>query len=676
MSGIPLLSRPPNPLRFGSRPAADQKSNSETPRPASGAVQARLGRFAIPIYFIGLVLATFGMLRMVYFFWFAGPGAASLSQVLGMLMTGLKFDLVAAIGVVMPQILVLGLFTDRLVRRQACRVMLECSWLFGFLFLPFVCVSEWLFFDEFHTRLNYIAFEYLVYPSEVCCNIWESYPIVPLVSGVLAIGLGLFFAFRRPFRRLLAVPLPWPRRMLLTGTYLAAAAGLWSATRMSDMNISENRVVNECANNGLYSFVYYAWTCRFDFDQLYLTIDEPEAFRAVRSAVMLPTDRPRVQSANPLDRTVSSGRPRGDYNVVLILEESLGADYVGVLGGKPGLTPRFDELCDRGLLFDNFYATGNRTARALEAVLTSLPPLPTEAILKRDRSDRVYTLANVLAKRGYERLFMTGGSGLFDGVKSFMTSNGFNHFLEEGDYESPVFTNAWGVSDEDLFRRAVAEFDRFDAAERPFFALVLTVSNHRPFTYPAGRVSAERSSRSGAVRYADWALGKFFRQAQSRPFYKNTIFVVMGDHGARVYGSQLFPMKSYRVPVLVIHPEQKIPGRRSNVLGCSMDIAPTILGWLGGSYRSTFFGRDLTQVTASEGIALMQHNHDVAMLEANNQLTVLSAGKNAWGYRLNPRTFALTPGAFPGPASLTKVIAYFQTAYRLYYGERCYPDGD
>ncbi len=674
------LDANPLPANLEERPGQSPTLASTTRMagclPRFAAINAYLGRFTIPLRFTCLLVGLFGILRLAMFLWFAGPRAANFGEAARMLWTGVQFDVLAALVFALPQAIVLGLAPERWIRGRCFKWGLQLSWLLGFLSLPFLCLSEWLFFEEFQSRLNYIAFEYLAYPSEVCCNIWQSYPIPLLVGLVLGVGSGLFLAFRGPFLRSINLPLPWPRRLLLLGTYLAATAGLWLATSMDDMQVSDNRMVNECANTGLYSFVYYVWTCRFDFNQLYLTLDEQEAVAAVQSAVFRAGGQRHLGSFNPLDRLVRSDRPRKDYNVVLILEESLGADFIGVLGNTQGLSPHFDELSERGLLFDNFHATGNRTARALEAVLTSLPPLPTESILKRDHSDHVYTLANVLAARGYHRLFMTGGRGLFDGVKSFMTSNGFDEFIEQADYESPVFTNAWGVSDEDLFGRALTEFDRLHQAGRPFFSLLLTVSNHRPYTYPQGRIPEQEHSRVNAVKYADWALGEFFRRARLRAFYKNTIFVVMGDHGARVYGAQSFPVKSYRVPLLVIHPERGFAGRRSHALGCSMDIAPTILGLLGGSYRSTFFGQDVTRLGPSEGFALMQHNHDVALLEANLDLTVLSAGKNAWGYHLDPWSYRLMPSAFPKPASLIKTIAYFQTAYRLYYDDHCYPACD
>jgi len=268
---------------------------------------------------------------------------------------------------------------------------------------------------------------------------------------------------------------------------------------------------------------------------------------------------------------------------------------------------------------------------------------------------------------------MTGGRGRSDGVRRFMTANGFNRFIEQKDFQDPVFKNAWGVSDEDLFARAVQELYEMHAQGRPFLAVLLTVSNHRPYTFPAGRVAETDSSRENAVKYADWALGRFFEEARRHEFYRDTLFVVMGDHGARVYGSQLFPMKSYRVPALFLLPEEKHRDARCHTLACSLDVAPTIMGLLGGSYRSVFFGRDALCTPPSHGYALMQHNHDLALLDSRNRMVVLRARQDATGYALDPRTAELTRTGQADRDMRLDAIAFFQTANRLYYDDCCFP---
>lgn len=630
------------------------------------------GRYATILEVILIVVAAFTALRLAMLLLFAEslPSALETARIFWI---GLRFDLLVAILYVTPQTLRLTLFGDLAATSRAGRLVSEAEWLIGFLLLPFLLATEFVFFEEFGSRLNYVAFEYLVYPGEVCCNLYESYPITTWLVGVASVGGGLYLGLRRRFAARLAMPAPAGRRYALLGGMLAAAGGLWLTTETADTEITGNRVANECAGNGLYSFAYYALTCRFDYERFYLTIDAEDAARRVRGRIAAPAAAFHPESANPLDRTVAAARPRTDHNVVLILEESLGSDFIGALGDGRQLTPCFDALSREGLLFDNFYATGNRTARALEATLAGLPPIPTESILKRDHSGHVHTLANVLADRGYERLFITGGRGRFDGVQSFMTANGFNRFVEQQDFVDPIFTNAWGVCDEDLFHRAVRELDGLHDSGKPFFATLLTVSNHRPFTYPAGRVPDSDQTRESAVRYADHALGEFFNEARRHAFFDRTVFVVMGDHGARIYGSQLFPMRSYRVPVLVLLPGGERAGTRCHTLACSLDVPPTILGLLGGDYRGAFFGRDALAIDPAAGYALMQHNHDLALLDASGRMAVLGANRAAGCYRYDPATFALTRDRQPEADLVADCAAFFQTADELYYSERLYP---
>ncbi|MDA0833502.1 MAG: LTA synthase family protein [Planctomycetota bacterium] len=667
-----------------------RRSNSDESQPTSSRfssntriarkIASLLGPYCV-VFLIALAcIVVFGLLRASLLIAYGEVDEWTIETLAEVFWLGLRFDLLVAFCLVLWQAWHVAIVPQSRLLRPISRICLECEWIIISLFLPLLCLVEWIFFDEFQSRLNYIAIEYLVYPTEVCCNIWESYAVVPWCTAILLLGGTTYYFVRRPLLAMMAQPASTPHRWGITAGILAAIAGLWSTTDMDHRDVSNDRVAVECSNNGLYSLVYYAWTCRFDFNQNYITISEKEADRELRKAVVGTRDRLQAGSLNPVDRIVSAQEKQRPWNVVLILEESFGSDFVGVLGNKQGLTPHFDRLSRDALMFDNIYATGNRTARALEAVLTSMPPLPTESILKRDHSDRVFTLANVLADRGYERLFMTGGRGIFDGVGEFMTDNGFNHFVDQADFDDPLFVNAWGVSDEDLFRESLVRMDDLHATGKPFFATLLTVSNHRPYTFPEGRVSDMRQTRENAVRYADWALGYFFREAKSHDFYKNTLFVVMGDHGARIYGSQFFPMKSYRIPVLIIPPAASdgpdngvIKGTRCHTLACSLDIAPTIMGRLGGSYRSVFFGYDILRTKPEEGRAVMQHNHDVAVLDANNHMVVLGFNHTKHGFVLDPTHFKLKKSKQPDPQLLLETIALFQSTYELYYDERWYP---
>ena len=654
--------------------ASDAREQEASSRSRTG--RDFLGRYRVVLTTFLIAMALFSIQRLLLLAVYTDGSAWGIGPIARALTVGLRFDALVVLVLVLPQTLHLTLFSNRRVQGKLSRLMLLCEWSIAFTFVLFVCISEFLFFDEFQSRFNYIAFEYLVYPHEVFGNIWETYPVGWLLALLAAVATGLVLFSRRQTFSSLTVGLSWRRGLAALTGIAGAAALLFSTSSMASMHVSKNRVVNECSGNGVYTFLYYAWTCKFDFPTFYLTNDIEESYRRVRQRIAMPGDRFHSDSTNPVDRTVVSPGPRRDYNVVLIIEESFGSDYVGVLGDDRNYTPCFDRLSKQGILFDNFYATGNRTARALEAILASFPPIPTESILKRSHSDRIYTLAHVLAERGYETVFLTGGRGLFDGMYDFMTNNGFQRFIEQRDIDDPVHTTVWGVSDEDTFAKALEECNAMYAAGRPFFLTVLTVTNHSPFTFPNGRIEypPERQVREYALKYSDWALGRFFDQARTCDFYKKTIFVVLGDHGARVYGSQLFPMKSYRVPVLMILPGGQGAGTRMSTLCCSMDVAPTIMGLLGGSYRSVFFGRDVFRLEPDDGYALMQHNRDVALLTADGRMMVLGCQKQATEFLMNHRTYDLLTLDQIDAELKADTIALFQAGYRLYEQERWFPD--
>lgn len=634
-----------------------------------------LGQYRITLEFVAIVLVLFTLLRIILVFTYVDWKFLTTRELIQLSVVGLRFDLLVTLLYVMPQIIRHTFFYKTPSVGRLKRALLHFDLLFTVLFIPFLCVSEFLFFDEFQSRLNYIAFEYLVYPHEVFGNIWESYPIVPLFLGIFITAGSLFVISQKRMMNIAGMHIPKIRRYSIFFVVVFTIGILWSTISMSSTKFSQNRIINQCSGNGLYSFVFYAWSCGFDYDDFYLTIDPEEANHRVQQRIITSKDHRHEFSFNPVDRTVTVSRMQHDWNVVVILEESLGSDFVGILGDDRGLTPFFDKLSGEGILFDNFYATGNRTARALEAVLTSMPPIPTEAILKRDHSNHVYTLAHVLAAREYHRVFIEGGHGIFDGMRSFMMSNGFERFIELKDYESPIFTTAWGACDEDIFNRSLIECDNLSKRNHPFFMVVLTNSNHQPFTYPNGRIDlpSEAKNRTHAVKYSDWALGDFFQKAKLHEFYKNTLFVVMGDHGARVYGSQLFPMKSYRIPVLMILPSGEGRGTRCSTLASSLDITPTIMGQLGGAYRSVFFGRDALSIAPSSGYALMQHNHDLALLQSNQQMLVLSGQKKYELFHLDTETCSLTQQREMNTRLRRDAISFFQTAHRLYYQERWFP---
>jgi phosphoglycerol transferase MdoB-like AlkP superfamily enzyme len=319
--------------------------------------------------------------------------------------------------------------------------------------------------------------------------------------------------------------------------------------------------------------------------------------------------------------------------------------------------------------------------------LSSFPPLPGDSIVKRDRSENVESIARVLKRDGYGTVFLYGGRGVFDSMKSYAIRNGWDRFLEHNppfhdDFPHPKFTTVWGVCDEEVYDRAIDEFRAFQRSGQPFLGTIMSVSNHKPYTYPRGCIAEDpdkpRRTREKAVKYSDWCLGQFFQKARKEAFWTNTVFVVVADHGARVYGSQEIPIFSYEIPWVILGPAVVKEPRRIGSLGSSLDVSPTILGLIGRPYQTMFFGRDLLDESPPNNArALLNHNRDIGMY-AQNQMVVLGLQKAAEYYEGDPKVAELKPasGKAPGFSELEKnTAAIYQVADELYMNRLYRIDG-
>ena len=371
----------------------------------------------------------------------------------------------------------------------------------------------------------------------------------------------------------------------------------------------------------------------------------------------LASDRGPIRSASPA---------RNLPNVVVVAEESLGAEFLGAYGDDRGLSPSFDRLAENGLLFIHAYATGTRTVRGLEAITASFPPIPSVSILRRPGSEGAAVWSRVMGDLGYESSFLYGGYAYFDNMAHYFSTNGFA-VSDRTDVIAPVFANIWGVSDQDLFDHALDYYDRQNQTRaEPFFSLIMTTSNHKPFTFPPGvpGVPEEGGGRLAGVRYADWALGRFLEQAESHPWFDNTLFVVVGDHGARIYGASQIPLHTYTVPILFYAPD-RLPAGRIDVRTSQIDIAPTLLGLLGVSYEAPFFGQNVLALPpGTERTLLFNHNHDVALLRGD-EMVVLGLHQAVDSYRVDENGRDMTP-IETDPELADLAIAYYQTAYDLF----------
>src|SRR6476619_417457 len=506
---------------------------------------------------------------------------------------GLGFDLPTFVYFAWPLVLLLWLLPHRwLVARRGRWLLIAVAWLLVATLL-FIAVSEWTFWEEFQTRFNFIAVDYLVYTSEVIGNIRESYPVPAILTGLFAVTTAVCWACRRwivagqgndvPFRRRSAVTLGWLVVTVL-GTWLVSAA--WK-------DRSSNEYVTELAGKGIYQFFAAYRSAGLDYDRFYLSHPTRTAFEGLRS--LLKTPEATYVNNDPMDitRNIAARRPARKLNVVLISVESLSAEYSRTYGSTKDLTPELDKLSASSLVFGNLYATGTRTVRGLEALALSVPPTPGESIVKRPDNEDLFSLADVFNDQGYVSEFLYGGYGAFDNMNYFFAHNGYVVKDRENIPKETIHSaNVWGVADEDLYTMAIGEFDRVHAGGKPFFAHIMTTSNHRPYTFPEGRVKMPQLQRNSAVAYTDWAIGDFIRRASTKPWFANTVFVITADHCASSGGIAALPTFRYRIPLWIYAPAQIAPGRIERRLS-QIDIPPTVLGLLGMSYTTRFYGEDL-----------------------------------------------------------------------------------
>lgn len=641
--------------------------------------QKQRSRYGFVLFCFGSLVAAMTLLRFGLFFKYAPRSVAPWDGLL-VFADGFHRDVVAALWLVMPLLFWCLIIGNRLFASLLHRLWFRL-WLTGFWAVQiFLLAAEVFFFDEFKSRFNTVAVDYLLYPEEVFTNIWVSYPVVPVVVGCLLLGSLWMWWAGRIYRTMWARPVNFGRRCLWFFGGLLLAVGLSLTASLNGAHVSDDRTLNEIANNGSIAFASAAWTRNLDYAAFYKTLPRDEAY--ARTQRLLSTTNATFNGDKfSIIRHFAGDPSRPRLNVVILLEESLGSEFWGTLGRPDDtLTPEMDRLAmDEGLLFANLYANGNRTVRGMEGVLSSFPSLPGDSIVKRDRSENVETIARVLKRDGYNTIFLYGGRGIFDGMKPFAVKNGYDRFVEQKDFVSPAFANVWGVSDEDLYARSIAEFRELNKQGRPFLGTLLSVSNHKPYTYPTGRIAENPNGRrENVVKYTDWCLGQFFQAAKREAFWTNTIFVVVADHGARVYGSQDIPIFSYEIPMVILGPAVVKQPQRINALGGSLDVSPTILGLIGRPYQSMFFGRDLLQPPGATDYAhaVLNHNRDIGMF-AHDRMVVLGLQKAVEFYEGNPKVAEITPVAKPSPADVeleNDTAALYQVADELYMNRRYHLD--
>ena len=492
------------------------------------------------------------------------------------------------------------------------------------------------FIAEYDVRPNRLFVEYLKYPQEVVPMLWRGFRLHVFAGiGFTVLAIWAMRRFMRPWLQALPIWsnkkiwLVWPIIFLLTAFGIRSALGHRPANPAL-FAITADSMVNSLVINSGYSVIYAIYDLQHESksSQIYGKMERADIFKLTNAK---DTEIPTLKTLIP------SAKRDKPLNLVIILQESLGATFVESLGGV-AVTPNLEKLKSEGIWFTQLYATGTRSVRGIEAVTAGFQPTPSESTVKLSLSQKnFFTLATLLSKKGYSAEFIYGGESHFDNMRSFFLGNGFNQITDQKDYKNPIFVGSWGASDEDLLNKTHEQLLKHHASGKPFFTLAFSSSNHAPFEFPDGRIDLfeePKATDNNAVKYADYAMGEFFKKAKASAYWKDTVFLVVADHDIRVRGDTLVPIERFHIPGLILGAD--IKPKTITAMASQIDLPVTVLSLMGINAQHPMTGQDLSNIPADYlGRAMMQYNYNFAWMEQTtvgnnadgNKVVVLREGK-------------------------------------------------
>ena len=584
---------------------------------------------------------------------------------IGIFFIGFLYDIVVSSFFAIPVALYCWLMKDAVYQKRW-----HCIPLFILFFIiSFILVlnagSEIVFWDEFSVRYNFIAVDYLIYTTEVLGNIWESYNIPLIAAGViLATGIILFLV-RKKIIASQQVSMRFAKRSIFFLIFLLAPLAAYFLVNNRFKNTGNNNYVNELGGNGIYEFGTAYWNNEIDYNRFYATRNDTANFKILKDLLQAPN---ATFTNDPLsiERVIKNDSPEHKWNVVLISVESLSGDYLKHFGNKENITPFLDSLIPYSLFFENFYASGTRTVRGLEAISLAIPPTPGQSIVRRPDNGDMFTMGNVLKAKGYDVNYIYGGNAFFDNMGKYFGGNGYG-VLDKRDIPDSFInhTTVWGADDEGVFNYTLQQCDKSFQRGKLFFNHMMTVTNHRPYTYPDGRIDIPSSSQSiaGGVKYTDYAVNKFLKDAAKKQWFSSTLFVIVADHCSKSAGKTDLPVNRYHIPCFIYAPGL-IAASIEQRLTSQIDLAPTVLGMLKLNYTSRFLGYDIFKTLPGRERAFISTYQNMGYIKSG-KLVILSPQQKVAIFK--PDFITGTAIKIPTADSLiNEAIAWYQGANYLY----------
>ncbi|CAM4443763.1 LTA synthase family protein [Flavobacterium terrigena] len=597
---------------------------------------------------------------------------------------GLVFDFGTAVFFSLIYGLYLLIFPSKFIGSILDKSLTYFILFFTFFITVFSFLAEFPFWSEFNTRFNFIAVDYLIYTYEVIENINQSYPLPVLIFSLLLLT-GLFFFYFKKTKKLEMVfsdKMKLKNRLIYMITIISISLVYIEFITNKQAETSKNLYVNELSKNGVYSFFAAFRSNELDYDTFYKKLSEKEAFAIIRSDIQ---QNDQVYLSNELanlERKVSNTGTENKPNVILICVESFSAEFMTAFGNKQNLTPNLDKLANESVFFTNLYATGTRTIRGMEALTLSVPPTPGNSIVRRPNNANLYSIATVLKQKKYNLNFIYGGDGYFDNMNTFFGGQGFN--IVDRNRGNPLsddvktqriniednevtFENAWGICDEDIYNKTLKIADANYVTKQPFFNFIMTTSNHKPYSFPKNTIDMPQGTRESVVKYTDFAIGKFIEKAKSKPWFKNTVFVIVADHCASSAGKWELNIDKHHIPALIYNLNTK--PEKVEKLVSQIDIMPTLFGYLNWNYNTSLYGKDIRLMQPNEERAFLGNYRTLGLLK-NSIFTEINDRKEFNQYLWKADTKEMKALKHQNIALENLTIANYQTAsYRFKTGK-------
>ncbi len=566
-------------------------------------------RFAFII--IGFNMVIFTLFRAIFWALFRSTAPeASSSEFLWALYLGFKFDLRLSLLVCLPVLIFSWIPGVNFVRSSKAKWIWLIYLVAMEVFLILMYFVDLGHYDYLHDRLNGSAIDHVLSPAIALQMVWETYPVI---LGILALCLFAVvygwllnrFAFRKmeqdgnPFGK-------WLKVATIAVALIFYGLGIHGKLsqyplRWSEAYFSTNPFVSALSLNPVLFFFDTLGYRKVSFDKEEVRKHYP------LMADLLGVDHPDPKTLNFSRHVIPEKKLPGTPNIVLILLESFAGFKVGVLGNGLNPTPHFDSIARNSLFFTNFFVTRPPTARAVFTAMFGIPDIHTPHSASRNPLIvRQHTIVNAL--EGHKKMYFLGGSANWGNIRGILAHNidGLEIY-EEGDFSS-LPDDAWGISDFHLFEEANQILRKQD---KPFFALIHTAGNHRPYTIPKDKGDFKEAEEGEAkliengfdsledyngMRFLDHCIGHFFRMASKENYFKKTIFCLFADHGT--VANQKIPwdtlsLTSHHVPLAIYAPGFFSEGKQINATGSLVDILPTLIGLTGVPYLNTTLGRDL-----------------------------------------------------------------------------------